>query len=363
MCGQAEAGPLGSRGHRQRAPAVAQVRARGGPCPASGTTERAPGAGSCPLVGPGSPCRLPPSVSALGLLTLPPHFCFAQGVTFPRCGCRKPGVVALPSPGRQSQMCLAPPSRGNSAEAVPSTGLSPLSPPLSLFTALGGSAGQARGLLTGPREGEGSALGHTACQWAPGVWGREESNSCLGRIGRVGAQAPSGCSPSPPFPQLHLPPGPPVQGSPGEHLPPAPPTAQSGFCLDPATVPPPARFPPSPPTLRPLAVATEGLAGGPGSTPQRPARSGQSQSVWQGCGFRIGWSCPRLWEEAAVREARRWLAQGHPPFLSQHPCSTFVPSASPGGGEEARGPTGRGQRSPGKRQAFWAPGVYSFSKY
>lgn len=39
---------------------------------------------------------------------------------------------------------------------------------LSLFTVLGGSGGQSRGLVT---EGEGSALDHTACLWALGAWG------------------------------------------------------------------------------------------------------------------------------------------------------------------------------------------------
>lgn len=101
----------------------------------------------------------------------------------------------------------------------------------------------------------------------------------------------------------------PQASSPGRHLPLGPPSGPARFHLrfvqPPSPTPGPARLPSSFPELSPLAVATEGLAGVPGTTPQRPAllgqSSGQSQSVWQGCGFRIGWSCPRLWEEGDAR--------------------------------------------------------------
>ena len=55
-----------------------------------------------------------------------------------------------------------------------------------------------------------------------------------------------------------------------------PPNSSVGFLLDPAPHPPPpqgrlpACLPASLPKLSPLAVATEGLAGVPGTTPQRP---------------------------------------------------------------------------------------------
>lgn len=86
-------------------------------------------------------------------------------------------------------------------------------------------------------------------------------------------------SPSPAVPSFISPPG--LQASRlREDLPTTPPAAQPGFCLDPATLPPsllhPSAccLPTSLPKLSPLAVATEGLAGVPGTTPQRPASRG-----------------------------------------------------------------------------------------
>lgn len=191
---------------------------------------------------------------------------------------RGPGLLSLPS------------SRGHSAEAVPSTGLSPLSPP-SLFTTPGGSVGLFRGLLPGPREEEGSAWGTQPASGPTGargpLEGTEEPRSCLGRLRGWGPwREPPTPTPmlfqhySPPssFPQLHLP-WPPVQ---------LPRLLSQVFpeILPPSLPHPRARLPATLPKRSPLAVATEGLARVPGTTPQRPGwpgqSSGQSQSVWQG---------------------------------------------------------------------------------
>lgn len=141
--------------------------------------------------------------------------------------------------------------------------------------------------------------GHWIPVWA-GWRGGGPGGSSLGSFHTVRASFPP--------PPLHLPRGLQARGAP----PPSSPAAQPGcglrLCQPPSLTPGPARLPSSFPELRPLAVATEGLARVPGTTPQRPASlgqgSGQSQSVWQGCGFRIGWSCPRLWEEGDARGGR-----------------------------------------------------------
>lgn len=107
-------------------------------------------------------------------------------------GVRKPGVSLLTS--RLDLLC-PPPATLTCASL---TSFSPhratvlkqcqdqIVTSLGLFTTLSGSVGQSRGLLTGPRVGEGSALSHTASQWAL-QGGKEELHSCLGRIEGVGA--------------------------------------------------------------------------------------------------------------------------------------------------------------------------------
>lgn len=168
-----------------------------------------------------------------------------------------PVLVRPPPPpltDRPASPPSAPPSHGGSAEAVPSTRLSPLSPSVSHFAALGvgGSVSQSRGLTNWAQSGEGSALGHTACQWARGGGvgeGREEPHSSLGRAEWVGG--PIGSSPSSSHSGAHLlcPCFTPPQASSLEkHLPPTP---QQGVSqILPPSLPhpraarPPARLPP-----------------------------------------------------------------------------------------------------------------------
>lgn len=192
-------------------------------------------------------------------------------------------------------------------------------------------------------------------------------HSCLGRTesgvgGLEGApQAPSQWSPPPPAP-LHFSPG--FQSR--EHLLPAPPPAQPGFCLDPATLPPPPQG--CLPACLPAAPSSSFV---PWLWPRRAWRgsqaphrsgqsSGQSQSVWQGCEFRIGWRCPAFGRRELWGEAGGWVAHSRSPSFPL-PASLFnsCPFCLTLRREEAGCLTGRRQRSPGRRKALGAPGIYS----
>lgn len=110
-------------------------------------------------------------------------------------------------------------------------------------------------------------------------------------------------------------------------------------------------------------MATEGLARVPGTTPQRPGwpgqSSGQSQSVWQGYGFRIGWSRPRLWEEG---EGRLMACSRSPSFSL--PASPLRPlSPLPQLEEEGGGEMPNTQRTEESEEEGFGSFWHLFSKY
>lgn len=244
-------GPLGPCCHHQRAPAVAQVSPRRGPFLGF---RRNRGGSQVWVQG------APIAFSSLSSLHLSSRV--AQGVRFRGCqeawglfADLQPGS-ALPAPSA-THRCARPPPR---AAAVLRRCQAPdchlchllsasLQPRVGVWVSPGWGW-----LLTGPREGEGSALGPTACQWVRGgVWWEGGLEPLSGQFEGVGAL--EGAPPSPHAP-LHF---------------------SSFISWPPIQLPHPrARRAASLLELSPLAVATEGLARVPGTTPQRPAWPGQS---------------------------------------------------------------------------------------
>lgn len=111
-------GPLGSHCHRQRAPTVAQVRARGGPLPGFRKNSLGSRIWKLPLMGPGSP---------LTSWRLPSQALLCPGSQVSRGGCQEArGLLAdllrvLPCPALpqlHSQMCLPHPQPRSHAAAV-----------------------------------------------------------------------------------------------------------------------------------------------------------------------------------------------------------------------------------------------------
>lgn len=94
ICGLAEVGPLGPCCHRQRAPAVAQVRARGGGS-FPGFQRNRVGSQVWKLPPRGSREAPSPGLSAQVSLTFHPRSCSARRESdFLGVGVRKPGVSA-----------------------------------------------------------------------------------------------------------------------------------------------------------------------------------------------------------------------------------------------------------------------------
>lgn len=169
------------------------------------------------------------------------------------------------------------------------------------------------------------------------------------------------------FPQWSPPPLSLLHPSPGFQSGEAPPPNSSAGCLsDPATLPPPPQGrpparPPASPSLAPWLWPLRAWRGS--QAPHRSGQSsGQSQSVWQGCEFRIGWSCPRLWEEGAVRGGPV-AGPRSPSFSLPASLCDLCPFCLTLRREEARCPRSRGPRSSRRRKAFWAPDIYSSGRY
>lgn len=286
-------------------------------------------------------------------------------------GARKPGVPWLTSPSSTHRCACLTPQPGSHAAAVLRPRQHRLSPPshsVRPCTALGGSVGQSR-LPTGPREGGAVPW---ATQPASGLRGAEGGgegrNQCIPVWAglRVGG-GPGGSSPSsfPMEPTSSVPasllPRLPVQGAP----PPSSPYGSARFllrsCHPPSPTPAlPACLPAAPsPSLDPWLWPRRAWRGS--QAPHRSGQSsGQSQSVWQGCEFRIGWRCPAFGRRELWGEADGWVAHSRSPSFPL-PASLFnsCPFCLTLRREEARCLTGRRQRSPGMRKAFGAPGVYS----